>query len=85
MNKLIRFIFVLISATILSFNLSIADDRVLSRGYFTTISTLAGDYQTGYNVLCVDGYKFLATRHKNGTALVQMYELKNDKSVPSKC
>ena len=86
MNKLIKFIFVLISSTILSSNLSFADDKVLSRGHFTTPAySGSGVYLNTYAVLCIDGYKFLSTRSKNGSGLVQMYELKNNKSVPSKC
>ena len=41
--------------------------------------------ESGINTVCVDGYKFIIARAPDAISVTQIFEEKNDKSLPAKC
>ena len=44
-----------------------------------------GNMETNVATTCIDGYKFVIVRGVRAVSIVQVYEVRDGKSIPAKC
>jgi len=78
MKKIILIIF----ASLMFCNIGYAEMRIIEEKQIESKEWVYLSVAT----ICVDGYKFVISEHKEGTSIVQFYEAGNNQSPkPAKC